>query len=537
MKRALFSLAAALLAVVLAAPGALSAQDLQELLDEVEAEVEANKKLTQVMIDKIYSFSELGMQEVETSAYVTDILRDNGFEVQEGISDMPTAWWATWGSGEPVIAFGSDIDGIPKSSQKPGVAYHDPLIEGAPGHGEGHNSGQGVNVTAALALKEVMEREGIEGTLVLWPGVAEEQIASKAWFVRDGWFDDVDVVLFTHVSRNMGVTWGGGRGTGLVSVEFSFQGEAAHGAGDPWAGRSSLDAVELMDVGWNFMREHVRPVQRSHYVITDGGDQPNVVPSAASVWYYFREMDQEHIAENFEKGVRIARGAATMTETDMSYRILGTAYPRHFNKPVAEAMQAHIESVGLPEWSEADVRLARAIQEEMGNEVEGLNTEVRELAGPPEEPRSGGSDDIGDISWNVPTVTLRFPSNIPNLQGHHWSSGVAMATPIAHKGGTAGAKVMARTALELFMTPDLVADAWRYFEEEQTAEHTYTPFIDEDDPPATFLNRDIMERFRPRMRELYYDETRYDTYLEQLGIEYPTVRSGDGMEEEGDGGR
>ncbi len=532
MKKHLRTLAAvAALLAIGAAPAALHAQDFDDLVDDVEAEVEANAKLAQVMVDKIYSFAELGMQEFETSAYVVGILRENGFEVQEGISGMPTAWWATWGSGEPVIAFGSDIDGIPKSSQKPGVAYHDPIIEGAPGHGEGHNSGQGVNVVAALALKKIMERENIEGTLVLWPGVAEEQIASKAWFVRDGWFDDVDVTLFTHVSSNSGVSWGGGRGTGLVSVEFTFHGEAAHGAGDPWAGRSSLDAVELMDVGWNFMREHIRPVQRSHYVVTDGGDQPNVVPSEASVWYYIREMDQPHIQENFDKAIRIARGAAMMTETEMSYRIIGTAYPRHFNKPVAEAMHEHIEAVGLPEWSEADQTLARAIQEEMGNEVEGLNTEVRELAGPPEVERSGGSDDIGDISWNVPTVTLRFPSNIPNTQGHHWSSGVSMATPIAHKGAVTGAKVMARTALELFMTPDLVADAWRYFEEEQTAEHTYTPFIDEDDPPATFLNEQILDRYRERMREFYYDETRYDTYLEQLGIEYPTVRQAD--QEEG----
>ncbi len=519
------SLAATLVLCVAPGPEPAAAQDRDALLADVEAAVEANRKLAQVMVDKIYSFGELGFQEFETSAYVTSILRENGFEVQEGISGIPTAWWATWGSGRPVIAFGSDIDGIPRSSQKPGVAYHDPIIEGAPGHGEGHNSGQGVNVVAALALKDIMEREGIDGTLVLWPGVAEELVASKAWFVRDGWFEDVDMVLFTHVSSNLGVTWGGNRGTGLVSVEFSFEGEAAHGAGDPWQGRSSLDAVELMDIGWNFMREHVRPLQRSHYVITDGGDQPNVVPSHASVWYYIREMDQPHIQENFEKAIEIAEGASMMTDTEMSYRIFGTAYPRHFNRPIAEAMHEQIEAVGLPEWTEADQTLARAIQEEMGGEVEGLAEEVRELRGPPDEPDSGGSDDIGDISWNAPTVTLRFPSNVDNLQGHHWSAGVAMATPIAHKGAVAGAKVMARTALLYFMSPEMVDEAWNYFDDVQTAEHTYTPFIDEDDPPAIHLNEGIMERFRPRMREFYYDETRYDTYLEQLGIEYPTVRA------------
>ncbi|MYE69047.1 MAG: amidohydrolase, partial [Gemmatimonadetes bacterium] len=294
-----------LLAALLAAPAAsaaqgLSEQDLAPLLERVEEGVLARAKLAQVMVDKIFSFSELGQQEIETSAYVTGILEENGFTIERAPVGIPTAWFARWGSGEPVISFGSDIDGIPKANQKPGVAYHDPLVPGAPGHGEGHNSGQAVNVVAALALKEVMEAEGIQGTLVLWPGVAEEQLGSKAWYVRDGYMEDIDVTLFTHVSSNLSVSWGQGGGTGLVSVEFTFEGEAAHGAGSPWRGRSALDAVELMNVAWNFKREHLHPNQRSHYVISDGGDQPNVVPPSASVWYFIREMDYEDIKRNFD---------------------------------------------------------------------------------------------------------------------------------------------------------------------------------------------------------------------------------------------
>ena len=513
------------------AGGPLAAQDFAALAAELDEAIESDAKRIQVMVDKIFSFSELGFQEHETSAYLVSVLRENGFEVQEGISGIPTAWWATWGSGSPVIALGSDIDGIPKANQKPGVAYHDPLVEGAPGHGEGHNSGQAVNVTAALALKDLMEREEMEGTLVLWPGVAEELLGSKAWFVRDGWFEDVDAVLFTHVSSNLSVAWGKANGTGLVSVEFSFAGEAAHGAGAPWRGRSALDAVELMDVGWNFLREHLRPVQRSHSVISDGGDQPNVVPSAASIWYFIREMDAEHILENRDKAIQVARGAALMTETEMEYRILGAAYPRHYNRPIAEAVYDQIRLVGLPEWSDDDQALARAIQEEVGSEPEGLATDLRDQGTPSEDPRSGGSDDIGDISWNVPTVNIRFPSNVPGLPGHHWANAVTMATPIAHKGATAGARVVGRTALQLLMEPELVEEAWRYFEEVQTAEEDYRPFISEDDPPPIHLNEEIMRRFRPRLEEHYYDETRYDTYLEQLGIEYPTIRA-DGDEDD-----
>ncbi len=522
--------AGALLAVLTVAglapaPASAQSRDLNRLLDEVTAEVEANRKLTQVMVDKIFSFSELGFQEYETSRYIVKLLRDNGFEVREGVSGMPTSWWARWGSGKPVIAFGSDIDGIPKASQKPGVAYHDPIVEGAPGHGEGHNSGQAVNITAALALKKIMEREKIPGTIVLWPGVAEELVAAKAWFVRDGLFDDVDLVFFTHVGSNLDVSWGPAHGTGLVSVEFTFTGESAHSAGAPWRGRSALDAVELMNIAWNYRREHLRPDQRSHYVVSEGGDQPNVVPQKASVWYYIREIDYENIRRNFDIAIQIAKGAALMTDTEMSYRILGTAWPRHFNKVIAERMYEHIKAVGLPEWSEEDQMLARAVQRELGNRnAPGLATKLDTLSGPPARISSGGSDDIGDVSWVVPTVTLRFPSNIPGLPGHNWSSAIAMATPIAHKGATAGAKVMARTALEFFLNPKLVEDAWAYFRDVQTKDIKYTPFITANDPPPTWLNERTMAEYREKLRPFYYDETKYDTYLEQLGIKYPTLR-------------
>src|SRR5438093_163940 len=262
---------------------------------QVVTDVEAMKKQSQVMNDMVFSFGELGFQEVETTKYLTGVLEKEGFTIERGIAGIPTAWMATWGSGKPVIALGSDIDCIPQASQKPGVAYHDPLIEGAPGHGEGHNSGVPLNIVAAIAVKKIMERERLPGTLKLWPGVAEELVGAKAYFIRAGLFRDVDVSLFAHVGNNLSVSWGGGTGTGLVSVEYMFKGESAHSAAAPWRGRSALDAVELMDVAWNFRREHLRLQQRSHNVITNGGDQPNVVPQNAAVWYYFREVDYEHI--------------------------------------------------------------------------------------------------------------------------------------------------------------------------------------------------------------------------------------------------
>src|SRR6266568_8815008 len=252
-----------------------STSRLDSFKKEAVADVEQMKDFSAQMVDQVFSYGELGFQEFETSRYLIDTLKKNGFQIKEGISGIPTAWIATWGSGKPVIALGSDIDGIPKASQKPGVAYHDPIIEGAPGHGEGHNSGVPLNITAALAVKKIMEREHLPGTIRLWPGVAEELLGTKAYYVRAGLFKDVDVCLFTHVAANLGVSWGPSLNqNGLVSIEYLFKGESAHAAGAPWRGKSALDAVELMDVGWNFRREHLRLAQRSHYVITNGGDQP-----------------------------------------------------------------------------------------------------------------------------------------------------------------------------------------------------------------------------------------------------------------------
>ena len=271
---------------------------IAELKKRAVAGVEARAKLAQEMNDSIFSFGELAFQEFETSKYITDILEKNGFSVRAGVAGMPTAWVASWGSGGPVIALGSDIDCIPKASQKPGVAYREPMIEGAPGHGEGHNSGQAVNIVAALALKELMEqREDPRHADAL-----ARRRRGAARRARPTWCATACSRTSTPCSSPMSATisrppGASPRGTGMVSVEYTFRASRRTPPSAPWRGRSALDAVELMNIGWNLRREHLRPEQRSHYVITDGGDQPNVVPSVASVWYFFREQDFENITQ------------------------------------------------------------------------------------------------------------------------------------------------------------------------------------------------------------------------------------------------
>jgi len=513
------------------APASQSNPRLAALKNEAMKDIDSRAQFTQQFVDQVFSFGELGFQEFETSKYIVGILKQNGFTVREGVAGIPTAWVATLGSGKPVIALGSDLDGIPQASQIPGVACHLPLVQGAPGHGEGHNSGQAVNITAALAIKKIMEREHMSGTLKIWPGVAEEQLGSKAYLVRDGVFKDVDVVLFSHVGSNLQTGWGASQGSGLVSVLYNFEGQAAHAAGAPWRGRRALDAVELMDVGWNFRREHLRLQTRSHYVIRNGGDQPNVVPPTAGVWYYFRELDYKKIKELWAIGDSVAQGAAMMTGTKLaSERVLGSAWPGHFNRPIAEDMTENIKLIGLPKWTAADQQFARAIQKEVKGDTTGLDTAVAKLEGdvPDSLNMGGGSDDIGDISWNAPTIVLLYPSNVPNLPGHHWSDAIAMATPIAHKGATAGAKAQALTMLDILLTPALVDSAWSYFRNVQTKTVKYEPLMRPEDRPATELNTDILARYRPEMKKFYYDPKKYPTYLQQLGIAYPTLRKADG---------
>lgn len=517
-------LASATLASPLAAAPA-HAQAPKKLKDEVAAEVEAQRKQIQVMVDQIFSYGEPGFQETRTADYLIGILEQNGFTVERGVAGIPTAFTATWGEGGPKIALGSDVDGPLGVSQVPGLPYVKPLVEDAPGHGEGHNSGMPLIVAAAIATKNVMERHDMKGRLMVWDGVAEELLATKAYYVRAGMFDGVDATIFTHVSSEFGTGYGAVGGSGMVSVEYTFTGKPAHSAVQPWDGRSALDAVELMDVAWNFRREHLPITQRSHQIITNGGGQPNVVPGKASIWYYFRDTTFKGIRDLYEIGNDISDAAALATGTQVSHKVLGYAAPIFANKPLAEAAYANIKAVGMPEWSEDDQAFAKAVQSINGRKVEPLRSEVGQLRNTDDMPPSigGGSDDIGDIMWTVPTIVVGFPANIPNVVFHNQTAAMAMATPIAHKGVEAGAKAVAMTTLDLMTTPSILKEAQAYRNEVQLKTDSYDPLISETDEPAIWLNEKTMRFLRPEMEKYYYDPSKYDTYLEQLGVAYPTV--------------
>lgn len=523
------------LAACILAPALLGAQArgdarINALKAELARAIDARATLAQQMVDQVFSFGELGMQEVETSKYLAGVLEQNGFTVQRGVAGMPTAWVAKWGSGSPVISLGSDIDGIPQANQMPGTGGRLPMVSGAPGHGEGHNSGVPLNIIAALAVKEIMAREHIPGTIMLWPGVAEEQLASKAFLVRAGVFNGVDANLFAHVSSEFGVSWGDESALTLISALFKFSGQASHAAGAPWRGRSALDAVMMMGNSWEYHREHMELAQRSHYVITDGGDQPNVVPATAAMWFYFRERDVDRVTRLFEDAKQMARAAAMATFTKLdTVQVIGSAWRPHFNRPIATAMHANMLRVGMPSWDANDQLMAKSVQRLLQQPDSGLSSKVPPLRTPEEAAAAStgtGSDDIGDVSWTVPSVTMYYPSNIPGTPGHNWADGIAMATPIAHKGVVAGAKVQAMTLLDLMMSPTLVRNAKDYFVNVQTKDIKYRPLMAPSDQPATWQNAEKMARYREAMRPFYYDPTKFSTYLEQLGVKYPAVAPG-----------
>jgi len=493
-----------------------------EYKQEAIANVDSHAKLVQVMVDTVFSFGEPGFQEFRTGDYLTSILAKNGFKITRGVAGMPSAWTATWGDGGPLIALGSDEDDLRGVSQIPGDPKIEPMIAGAPGHGEGHNSGVPLQVAAAIAIKTVMEKHHIKGRLMLWPGIAEELLGSKAFYVRDGLFKNVDACIFAHVANDFSTSYGPSS-TGMVSVEYTFHGKTAHAAADPWDGRSALDAVEIMDVAMNFRREHLPLSMRTHYVVSDGGGQPNIVPGIAKVWYYFRDQTFDTVKSLYDIGNRTADAAAMATDTTVEHKLLGTAAPNFGNKPLAELAQANIEAVGMPHWTADDQAFAKLVQETQNRKVEPLRDKVTPLHPEGEERVStgAGSDDIGDIMWTVPTITIRYPSNIPNMIGHNVTSAMAMTTPIAHKGAVAGAKAVAMTVLDLMTSPEELAKAKKYFNEDQQKYDHYKPFLTANDVPAIHINDDYMRTYRPLMEPYYYDSAKYPSYLDQLGIKYP----------------
>jgi aminobenzoyl-glutamate utilization protein B len=416
--------------------------------------------------DAIWEYAELGMQEFKSSKLLADTLEEAGFTVERGVAGMPTCFVASYGSGKPVIGILGEYDALPMISQKGRVTTQDPLVEGAPGHGCGHNTMCTAAAAAAIAVKEAMDKHGFQGTIKVFGSPAEETLISRPYMIRAGLFDDVDAVIDNHSGSGFGTSYGVG-GNALFSVIFTFTGKTAHGA-SPWGGRSALDAVDIMNVATNYLREHLFYTYRMHYVIVRGGEAPNVVPDKASVWYFIR--------------------------------VLSAVHQRHANKAAAELFQKNIEIVGMPEWTEEEQAYAKALQKEVGREERGMPTEVGQLRDRSRVFVGGGSSDVGDVTLVAPTATIRFPGQVPGSIGHHWSSVSCNYGTTAWKGLNAGAKAMAASAVDLMTKPKELQKLQDEFEA-YSADHPYKPFLPEDAKPPLDLNQELMERWRRFMEK------------------------------------
>lgn len=464
--------------------------------------LDRNARAIALLNDNIFYFAELGMQEVETAGLMTELLAAGGFTVERGIAGFATGFCATCGSGSPVIALHTEYDANADNSQAPGIAEHRSIVEGAPGHCEGHNTNGAVLVASALAAKAAIDKFGLSGTLKVFGAPAEEQLISRPYYVRDGWFDDVDVAFADHIGSAYSVGYGLIQ-SALISATFTFHGETAHAGVAPWKGRDALDGVVLMDMGLAQYREHMLPSMRAQRVITEGGHQPNVIPRRAAVWWFFRDSTAEGVRKLFERAQRIAEGAALMSDTEVTVEVISAVWPVRGNRTLAELVQGEIERVGLPEWSVEENALARAVQAKANVPVEGLRRGIDPLKGPAEQ--KAAANDAGDVSWKVPMVKVYYPANIPNINAHHWAAGVALATSIAHKGALAGAKVLAASVVECLLRPARVAEAKRTFKEELDGV-AYAPLLPREQKPPVDLNRAMMEKFRPLMAAHYLKE-------------------------------
>jgi aminobenzoyl-glutamate utilization protein B len=417
------------------------------------------------MNQDIWNFAELGLEEYRSAARLVGVLKKAGFKVREGVSNMPTAFVAEYGSGKPVIGILAEYDALPDLSQEIGGLRK--AIPGRQnGHGCGHSALGTAAVGAAIAAKEGMEKHKLKGTLRLYGTPAEETVIGKVYMTLDGQFNDLDACLHWHPGARNRIFYGSSKA--LISAKFSFAGLPAHASASPHKGRSALDGVELMNVGVNYMREHVKETSRIHYVITKGGGQPNVVPASAQVWYFVRANTHEDTEELFDWVRDIAEAGAKMSRTKVSMAIDTDCHEVIPNLPLSKLLLRNFKLVGVPRFDRTDLDLARqlqtALREDFGQkENKALEDVLEELPEKPFIPK-GGSTDVGDISWHVPTSgidTVCFPVGSP---GHSWQNVAAIGSPIGHKGMLVAAKVLALSALELLQDEKALQEAKKDFD-------------------------------------------------------------------------
>ena len=428
--------------------------------------------------DKIWEYAEIAVMEYESSKLLEEVLEKEGFRVEKDVADLPTAFVATFGSGSPVIGILAEYDALPGLSQD-SMPFKKVLQEEGNGHGCGHNLFGAGSLGAALALKEVMENHSLPGTLKLYGCPAEEDIGGKLYMARAGLFDDLDACLAWHPDYETSVDVDSGQAVDDLQIEFF--GKTAHAAFDPWMGNSALDAVEMMTFGVNLLREHVKPSVRIHYVITDGGKVPNIVPEYAKVWIWVRDLDRDGVKAVVEKVKKIVEGAAIATGTSHKINYMGSYHEMLINREGSKIMQKNLEKIGAITYTEDEILYAKKIQNATEVEEKGMVSTIETLKKPEKYPE-GGSTDVAEVSWITPTIHLSTTCAPHGIPWHSWAVVASSKHPIGYKGMFLAAKVLATTALDLFRNPDILREMKKEFKEKLKG-YTYKSGISPDQKP------------------------------------------------------
>ena len=428
--------------------------------------------------DQIWAFAETALREYRSAALLADYAEAQGFEVTRGVAGLPTAFTARFGSGKPVIGIMGEYDALPGISQK-ALAVKQPLKAGAAGHGCGHNLFGAASLGAAVAIKRLIEDGSFEGTVVFFGTPAEESVGGKVYMVREGLFDDVDIALAWHPSNKTSADTGSTQS--MAEIRIAYEGRAAHAAYDPWNGRSAVDAIEMTTFAINQMREHVKPTVRMHYVITGGGDVPNVIPEHASLWLWLRDSTHDGVSGLIERAKKIVEGVAIATETSGEFKVNAGSYELLPNMVGARLIQANFERLGPMQFDENELEFAREIQKATGKPEVGMHTTPEPLDENPGEPE-GGSTDVADVSWVVPTLHLSVATAPAETPWHAWPVVATGGMSIGHKGMLYAAKSLATTMVDLYQDADTRA-AIRAEWLEDKGERIYTSFLADGKPP------------------------------------------------------
>jgi aminobenzoyl-glutamate utilization protein B len=443
-------------------PVALSGQGGAQLKQLAIQEVAKQTELINDMAKTLWDYSETALKETQSAKFLISKLQDAEFTVAEGVADLPTAFVATYGTGSPVIGILAEYDALPGVGNEP-VPERKARADGVTsGQGCGHNLFGAASVGGAIVLKNVMAANNLKGTVKLFGTPAEETVVGKVYMARAGAFNGLDAVIDWHPSDENKVKNQPGRAMNNFEVEFF--GQAAHGSSDPWNGRSALDAVEIMNYAVNMMREHIKPTARVHYVIPSGGEAPNVVPEYAKVWYYVRDINRDEVQKYFDRILKIAEAAALATETTHKVTLITGVHEYLLNRPLQEAMQKNLELVGAPEFSEEEQGFARSLQRFVQKEEKGFNTEVKSL---PNEigQVEGGSTDVAEVSWIVPTAGFRIATAAEDVPWHSWATTACHGTEAGRKGAVVAAKIIAATGVDLLTDESLLSNAKKFFDE------------------------------------------------------------------------